>query len=783
MESEMNELVQAWKTCMDGSIRDQTIRQNAFKYIENFKHTSANILDIGFYLAYQKDSFELSHFGLQLITHTIKFKWNEFSEQMKQEIKNRLMNIITNLDDNQNIKGPSYLKNSMCLVIIELIKREWPQNWPNLMPDLFEISNKSIEHKKLIFIILKYISEEFIDAESCQTISMPSQRRKDINQYLNQYMESIFIFYLDNLEYCFDQVNKNDSSDLSQIIELTNTCLESLSNYITWMNINLILSRNYSIINISLSLLSHEKLCINSAKCLIGLSSRKGTADERKPLLGMFSDAVLSQLMNCIKLSVQNSKFNDLLKYLIQILVAMGGQLNFLWTSSEFEKPANFSIYLSAAYEFLINENRQFSFDAIQLWNALLQNQYIQLDKDVQEYINLIAQSLTNSYLLIKFNYSSMSENFDTEEEFTKFCQKYRVELSKLIRNASFFNTEVYFNQAYEWSLKTIGQTSCLAPTDESGFDSTSMLYLCWDALIFLWTSLANVLAKKTSDTIKPKLVELIHAAIQFKSINPNYCSFNYSFISSILNVSCENCQVQTKEMIVKTLFEKLYTDLIFFRSETAKYLNCGVKTKCYLNLRRQLTAILLTLCKNFSKILFNSFEFIYKSLVEIIDSNETTQMEKGILVQALVRLSNECETNQIQISLVNHFLVPIQEYFESKKHELNNIELFIDLVGLRDSTNLTALENRKIIFFYVNCLFGFLKCIEFKKAANNAHITSLFIRILESLVYLLKAFNQVHSAANVNKEFLDMTESCKNLILGMHQEKHGMLYLLISFF
>ncbi|RMZ96460.1 hypothetical protein BpHYR1_010747, partial [Brachionus plicatilis] len=62
MELELNELVQAWRTCMDGSIREPTVRENAFKHIENFKQTSGNILDIGFYLAFQKDSFELCHF-------------------------------------------------------------------------------------------------------------------------------------------------------------------------------------------------------------------------------------------------------------------------------------------------------------------------------------------------------------------------------------------------------------------------------------------------------------------------------------------------------------------------------------------------------------------------------------------------------------------------------------------------------------------------------------------------------------------------------------------------
>lgn len=782
MEKELNELVQAWKICVDGTIRDANVRQNAFNYVENFKQTSPNILDIGFYLAYQKDSFELSHFGLQLITHTIKFKWNDFNDQMKAEVKNRLMNIIINLDENTNIKGPSYLKNSMCLVIIELIKREWPQNWPNLMNDLFEISNKSIEHKKLIFIILKYISEEFIDSEGTQTIQIPSQRRKDINQYLNQYMDSIFEFYLNCLEFCFESINKNDSANLNECIDLANTCLDSLSTYINWINMKLILSRNYSIINITLSLLNHGKLCVNSAKCLIGLSNRKGTAEERKPLLGMFSDAVLAQLMNCIKLSLENPSYKELLKYLVQILVGMGTQLNFLWSNASFpDKPANLNVFLNAIYELLLSENRMYSLESIQLWNALLQNQYINCDPNVEQYVILISQMLTNSYIMFKFNYSTMFENFDTEEEFHRFSQRYRTDLAKLIKLGSSLKFESYFSNSYDWTLKIFSETNKLDSNDQSGFDASSFLYLCWDAVILLWNTLASVLSKKINlpdvQEIKPRLMNLLNESILCKPLNPNYSSFNYSLMSSILNLTCDICDSQNKELVVKTVFEKLFTDLILFKAETIKYTDSAVKMKHILNLRRQITAVLLTVCKNYSKILFASFGLIYKSLLDIINSSDSTQMERGILIQALVYCSNESNSQEIQLNLAKQFLNPILDFFQANKFNFTNIDSFIKLVGLNDPSSKEGLENRKKIFYYINCLYGFLKCINFVPNNNNSspnEITGIFMNLLEYLVDILKAFNMIHSISSVNKEYLDMTDSAKTLILGMHQEKHG---------
>lgn len=168
-----------------------------------------------------------------------------------------------------------YLNNSICLLLIELIKREWPQNWPTLLNDLVELSLRSLELKKLVFIVLKYIAEEFIDVEAGCATQLPAQRRKDINQYLSSNMETLFGFYLDCLESCCNLINSADNQ-FDQIVDLTNSCLDSLSYYMNWLNINLILSRNYSLVNILLGLLSDQKLCVNSAKCLVGLANRKG---------------------------------------------------------------------------------------------------------------------------------------------------------------------------------------------------------------------------------------------------------------------------------------------------------------------------------------------------------------------------------------------------------------------------------------------------------------------------------------------------------------------------
>jgi exportin-5 len=218
MESvEMNKLVEAWKICSGASNVSMSEHENAFKYIEDFKQRSNDILPIGFNLASQSDNYQLAHFGLQLIAHSIKFRWNDLDQSIKFEIKTKLCQLIANIDNpeiskqqQQQQKSPNYFRNNVCLTFIELIKREWPQNWPTLLTELFEISNKRIEQRDIVLCLFKFIAEEFLCSTDLSLSKTPAHRRKDIYQYMNANMEVIFNFFLDSLEFSYNSLNNQE---------------------------------------------------------------------------------------------------------------------------------------------------------------------------------------------------------------------------------------------------------------------------------------------------------------------------------------------------------------------------------------------------------------------------------------------------------------------------------------------------------------------------------------------------------------------------------------------
>ena len=113
---------------------------------------------------------------------------------------------------------------------------------------------------------------------------------------------------------------------------------------------------------------------------------------------------------------------------------------------------------------------------------------------------------------------------------------------------------------------------------------------------------------------IKEKLLTLTSVCVKFESDNANFCSLTLSLLSSII-VSCEieNDAAKT-ELILKTIIEKLFTQFIYFQNKYIELESTASASvlKAISNLKRQLAANVLNLCRKFAVNLKNINEQIY---------------------------------------------------------------------------------------------------------------------------------------------------------------------------
>lgn len=303
---------------------------------------------------------------------------------------------------------------------------------------------------------------------------------------------------------------------------------------------------------------------------------------------------------------------------------------------------------------------------------------------------------------------------------------------------------------------------------------------------------LTKNIATLDKHSIKSKLISLIGYSVQLNTLNANYTSFNCSFMSALLNLTYELSEPADRLLMLKAILDKLFHEFDIFKTETSKFTTeqqqqqqsaATVRTKIF-NVRRQITAVILTICKTYSKSLTPILNDIYTQIGAILNQTQAetaTQMERSILIQAIICCSNESQSFELQFTLVQKFLNPMIEFFEVNKANLANVDAFITLLSLDDPNNETSgLTNRKNLFFYINCLFGILNTITFLPNPTNESDSCqrLFISLFSPLLDLFRCFNQLHSSAKVNPAILAMTESIKSVVInssaGGSQKKHA---------
>uniref|UniRef100_A0A8C5RVF6 Exportin 5 n=1 Tax=Laticauda laticaudata TaxID=8630 RepID=A0A8C5RVF6_LATLA len=192
------QLVKAVTAMMDPA-STQRYRLEALKFCEEFKEKSPVCVPCGLKLAEKSQTAIVRHFGLQILEHVVKFRWNTMGRLEKVFLKNNVMALISN--GTQNIlEEESHIKDVLSRIVVEMIKREWPQHWPDMLKELDTLSEEGETQTELVMFILLRLAEDVVTFQT-----LPAQRRRDIQQTLSQNMEKIFSFLLNTLQ---QNVNK-----------------------------------------------------------------------------------------------------------------------------------------------------------------------------------------------------------------------------------------------------------------------------------------------------------------------------------------------------------------------------------------------------------------------------------------------------------------------------------------------------------------------------------------------------------------------------------------------
>lgn len=113
----------------------------------------------GFYLVTNQFSPIVKHFGLQLMEHTVKINWNNISQQEKVFIKENSMKLLSQGIGPAEDSSLQHLKDALSRVVVEMIKREWPQQWNGLLGELSEACSGGTGPTELVALVLLRLVE------------------------------------------------------------------------------------------------------------------------------------------------------------------------------------------------------------------------------------------------------------------------------------------------------------------------------------------------------------------------------------------------------------------------------------------------------------------------------------------------------------------------------------------------------------------------------------------------------------------------------------------------
>uniref|UniRef100_A0A8C5TJC8 Exportin-5 n=1 Tax=Malurus cyaneus samueli TaxID=2593467 RepID=A0A8C5TJC8_9PASS len=779
------QLVKAVTVIMDPT-STQRYRLEALKFCEEFKEKCPICVPCGLKLAEKTQTAIVRHFGLQILEHVVKYRWNNMPRLEKVYLKNNVMGLISS-GTQSILEEESHIKDVLSRIVVEMIKREWPQHWPDMLKELDTLSKQGETQTELVMFILLRLAEDVVTFQT-----LPTQRRRDIQQTLTQNMEKIFSFLLTALQQNVSKYRSMAQANCRVGIAALNT----LAGYIDWVALSHITADNCKLLEMLCLLLNEPELQVGAAECLLIAVSRKGKLEDRKPLMVLFGDVA----MHCILSAAQTADGEGLvekhyvfLKRLCQVLCALGSQLcALLGSDCDVEMPANFGKYLESFLAFTTHPS-QFLRSSTQItWGALFRHEVLSRDPLLLAVIpKYLRASMTN---LVKVGFPSKADSpsceysrfdFDSDEDFNAFFNSFRAQQGEVMRMACRLDPLTGFQMAGEWLKYQL-----TAPVDPGPMNSKTGEGLCsifspsfvqWDAMTFFSESVISQMFRTMDKDEIPVNdgIDLLQLVLNFETKDP-------------LILSC-----------VLTNVSALFPFVTYRPEYLPQVLSKAPRTRAVKNVRRHACSSIIKMCRDYPQLVLPNFEMLYNHVKQLL-SNELllTQMEKCALMEALVLISNQFKDYERQKAFLEELMAPVAGLWLSPEMQrvLSDPEAFISYVGADNKIADPVLEdpsglNRSRISFCVYTILGVVKRARWPAATEEAKAGGFFLgylpsgtpmyrnpcteqvlKLFDNLLALIRTHNNLYMPEMVARlgdtfaKALDMLEVEKNAILGLPQ-------------
>ncbi|KAL8217857.1 hypothetical protein R6Q57_021230 [Mikania cordata] len=126
----------------------------------------------------------------EVLEGVIKYRWNVLPTEQRDGMKNYISDVIVKLSsDEVSIRQERLYVNKLNIILVQILKHEWPTRWRSFIPDLVTAAKTSETLCENCMAILKLLSEEVFDFSRGE---MTQQKIKELKQSLNRRMADAY---------------------------------------------------------------------------------------------------------------------------------------------------------------------------------------------------------------------------------------------------------------------------------------------------------------------------------------------------------------------------------------------------------------------------------------------------------------------------------------------------------------------------------------------------------------------------------------------------------------
>lgn len=161
-EEDLLRMLQVANAMVDPSVPN-VARLEAYHNYETIKKslTIDHKLELGAALAQNTGTGwnpAIVHIGLQFLEDMVKFNWPQMKPEQKILMKNVVFDLISTLDrpvqTTLEQKTPElFIMDGVGKIVVEMIKREWPQQWPTMLQEMETLSSRGPVQLQIIMLV------------------------------------------------------------------------------------------------------------------------------------------------------------------------------------------------------------------------------------------------------------------------------------------------------------------------------------------------------------------------------------------------------------------------------------------------------------------------------------------------------------------------------------------------------------------------------------------------------------------------------------------------------